>query len=392
MRPGIGVGICQNDLMATDTAPVARVTKTMLEAIDPLVDHAWLRPDGLLTGIAAQEAQAQGLALPLAGSATAFTSLEVLARGPQGIVSAFASLPRFRAWVSRLAPEPRPRIEAQLDRASEQRCHWAGLSLDRPLIMGIVNATPDSFYFGSGTDPQAAITLGRAMVAAGADIIDVGAESTRPGAAPVTEKEEAQRLEPVVRDLAAAGAVISVDTRHAKIMTAALSWGARAINDVSALGGDGSLDVVARSGAPVVLMHMRGEPDTMQHDPHYALASLDVADYLAERIARCEAAGIQRHRIVVDPGFGFGKTAEHNFEIMARLTLLHALGCGVLIGVSRKSTIGRISGGPPVEERLPGSLAGALQALRQGVQIVRVHDVAETKQAIAMWQAIAAGA
>jgi dihydropteroate synthase len=235
----------------------------------------------------------------------------------------------LRAWASRLDPPRRARIDAQLARASEQRCHWAGLALDRPLVMGIVNATPDSFYFGSGADPQAAIALGRAMIAAGADLIDIGAESTRPGAAAVSEDEELRRLEPVVRDLAAAGAVLSVDTRHAKVMAAALAWGARAINDVSALEGDGSLDTVARCGAPVVLMHMRGEPGSMQRDPRYALASLDVADYLAGRIARCEEAGIPRHRIVVDPGFGFGKTVEHNLEIMARLTLLHALGCGV---------------------------------------------------------------
>jgi dihydropteroate synthase len=175
-------------------------------------------------------------------------------------------------------------------------------------------------------------------------------------------------------------------------MAAALAWGARIINDVSALEGEGSLDIAAKTGAPVVIMHMRGEPGTMQHEPHYVLASLDVADYLAQRIAACEAAGIPRHRIVVDPGIGFGKTIAHNLEILARLALFHSLGCGVLIGVSRKSTIGRLSGGAPVEERLPGSIAGALQALRQGAQILRVHDVAETKQAVAIWQAIAEGA
>jgi dihydropteroate synthase len=258
--------------------------------------------------------------------------------------------------------------------------------------MGIVNATPDSFYQGNRGGAEASIALGRAMQEAGADIIDIGAESTRPGAATVSEAEELERLEPVVRALAASGAVISVDTRHAKVMAASLAWGARIINDVSALEGEGSLDVVAKTGAPVVIMHMRGEPGTMQRDPHYALASLDVADYLAQRVAACEAAGIPRHRIVVDPGIGFGKTLAHNLEILARLGLLHALGCGVLIGVSRKSSIGRLSGGAPADQRLPGSLAGALQALRQGAQILRVHDVAETKQAIAVWQAIAGGA
>lgn len=363
-----------------------------LSAIDAPAAALWLRPDALLTGAAARIAIADGLALPLAGSATAFTQVEVIARQGDRIATALAPIRDAQDWASRLDPARRARIEAQLAHASEARRLWAGLPLERPLVMGIVNATPDSFYIGTGADPQAAIALGQAMIAAGADLIDIGAESTRPGAAPVSEEEELRRLEPAVRGLAAAGAVLSVDTRHARVMSAALDWGARAINDVAALEGDGSLDAAARSGAPVILMHMRGEPGTMQQDPRYVLASIDVADYLAERIARCEAAGIPRHRICIDPGFGFGKTAAHNLEIMARLTLLHTLGCGVLIGLSRKSTIGRIGGGAAVEQRLPGSLAGALQALRQGVQILRVHDVAETKQAVAVWQAIAEGA
>jgi len=363
-----------------------------LEAIDAPASAMWLHPEALLTGAAARSAIAEGIALPLAGGNTAFAQLEVMARQGESVATTLAPVRRVEYWASQIDAARRERIEAQLARASEQRCHWAGLPLDRPLLMGIVNATPDSFYPGNRGTADAAVALGRAMHAAGADIIDIGAESTRPGADPVSEAEELQRLEPVVRGLAASGAVISVDTRHAQVMAASLAWGARIINDVSALEGEGSLDIVAKTGAPVVLMHMRGEPGTMQREPQYVLASLDVADYLAQRIAACEAAGIPRHRIVVDPGIGFGKTIAHNLEIMARLTLFHALGCGVLIGVSRKSTIGRLSAGAPVEERLPGSLAGALQALRQGVQILRVHDVAETKQAVAVWQAIAEGA
>jgi dihydropteroate synthase len=379
--------------MTTDIP--AGPTASTLEAIDAAA-AIWLRPEALLTGGAARAAIADGVAVPLAGSATAFSRVEVIARQGDSIVTALASVRRVQYWANRLDPPHRARIEAQLARASELRCHWAGLALDRPRIMGIVNVTPDSFYPGTGTggepDPGAAIALGRAMIAAGADMLDIGAESTRPGAAPVSEEEELRRLEPVVRGLAANGAVLSVDTRHAPVMEAALAWGARAINDVSALEGEGSLDLIARSGAPVVLMHMRGEPATMQQDPRYALASVDVAEYLAGRIARCEAAGIPRHRIAIDPGIGFGKTIAHNLEILARLTLFQTLGCGVLVGLSRKSTIGRVSGGAPVEQRLPGSLAGALQAARQGVQILRVHDVAETKQAVAVWQAIAEGA
>ena len=378
--------------MTSATLDGTRVATGTLETIDAPASAIWLRPDALLTGSAARRAIAQGMALPLAGGNSAFTQVEVLARQGDSVTAAFAPVRRMQYWASQLDEARRARIEAQLARVSEQRCHWAGLPLDRPLIMGIVNATPDSFYRGGSGDAEAAIALGRAMREAGADIIDIGAESTRPGAAPVSQDEELQRLEPVVRALATSGAVFSVDTRHAKVMAAAFAWGARIINDVSALEGEGSLDIAAKTGAPVVIMHMRGEPGTMQQDPHYVLASLDVADYLAQRVAACEAAGIPRHRIVVDPGIGFGKTIAHNLEILARLALFHALGCGVLIGVSRKSTIGRLSGGAPVEERLPGSIAGALQALRQGAQILRVHDVAETKQAVAIWQAIAEGA
>lgn len=370
----------------------AAITNTMLEAVDAVADSAWLRPVGLLTGRAAAQAQAQGLALPLAGGPPAFSMVEILARRDDAVLSALASLPRLRAWASRLQTEKRERIECHLARVSERRPGWAGLTLNRPLTMGIVNATPDSFYAGSRGGSEAAVALGRAMIEAGADIIDIGAESTRPGATPVSEDEELRRLEPVIHGLARGGTAISVDTRHAKVMEAAIAWGARIINDVTALEGDGSLGFAAQSGAAIILMHMRGEPDTMQREAHYALASLDVADYLAARVAACEAAGIPRHRIVVDPGIGFAKTLEHNLEILARLSLLHALGCGVLIGISRKSSIGRLAGGAPVEERLPGSLAGALAALRQGAQILRVHDVAETKQAVAVWQAIATGA
>ncbi|HXR86351.1 MAG TPA: dihydropteroate synthase [Stellaceae bacterium] len=376
----------------TERSDGARALTPALEAIDATASEIWLRPDALLTGGAARSAIAQGIALPLAGGNSAFTQIEVMGRQGGSVTAVLAPVRRVQYWASQLDELRRSRIETQLARASEPRCHWAGLPLDRPLIMGIVNATPDSFYRGSAGETEAAIARGRAMHGAGADIIDIGAESTRPGAAPVSEEEELRRLEPVVRALAEAGAVLSVDTRHAKVMAAALAWGARIINDVSALEGEGSLDTAAKTGAPVVLMHMRGEPGTMQRAPHYVSPSLDVADYLARRVAACEAAGIPRHRIVVDPGIGFGKTIAHNLEILARLTLLHTLGCGLLVGISRKSTIGRLSDGAPVEERLPGSIAGALQALRQGAQILRVHDVTDTKQAVAVWQAIAEGA
>jgi dihydropteroate synthase len=257
--------------------------------------------------------------------------------------------------------------------------------------MGILNVTPDSFSDGGDhLDAAAAIASGKAMLEAGADILDIGGESTRPGARPIDPAMEIDRIETVVRELANAGALISVDTRHAATMRASLAAGARIINDVSALAGDPeSLSVAARSEALVVLMHMLGDPTTMQTDPVYACAPLDILDFLEARIDACIAAGIPRGRIVVDPGIGFGKRLRHNLQIMSRLSLLHLTGCPILLGASRKSFIASaVDRGTPAKGRLPGSLAAALSALDQGVQILRVHDVAETWQAAEVWRGI----
>jgi len=250
--------------------------------------------------------------------------------------------------------------------------------------------TPDSFSDGGRhLDANAAIAHGTALLEAGAGIVDVGGESTRPGADAVPAEEELRRVLPVVRALAKAGGAVSIDTRRAAVMTAAVGEGARVINDVTALSGDDqSLAAAAKSGAGVVLMHMQGEPATMQDNPTYDDAALDVYDYLEARIAACERAGVARERIVVDPGIGFGKTKRHNAEILAQIALYHALGCGVLLGVSRKGFVAGASGGEPPDKRLPGSLAAALGAVGQGVQLLRVHDVAETRQALAVRDAI----
>ena len=365
--------------------------------LDPSFDIAaaylWLRPLALLSGAAARAARAEDRALPLAGGgAVAFTMVEALGRRPSGeIVAALGTIAELRRWAAERGAGMAARVARQLERLAAPRAAWAGLSLDRPLIMGIVNATPDSFSDGGEfVAPSRAIAHGRALAAAGADILDVGGELTRPGATPVAPEEELRRVEPVVRALAGAGFVVSIDTRHARTMAAATAAGARIINDVSALAGDGeSLAVAARSGAAIALMHMQGEPQTMQANPSYSLASLDVVEHLEARIAASAAAGIDRSRLVVDPGIGFGKRSAHNLELMARLGLLHALGCGVLLGISRKSLIAELHQAEP-KERIPGSLAGALQALAQGVQILRVHDVAETRQAVATWRAVAA--
>ncbi len=267
---------------------------------------------------------------------------------------------------------------------------FAGLALDRPLLMGIINVTPDSFSDGGeALDAGNALERGRAMVEAGAAILDVGGESTRPGADPVSEDDEMARVLPVVRGLADQGFVVSIDTRHAAVMEAATGEGARIINDVTALTCDPrSLEVAAASDAHLILMHMKGEPSTMQNDPRYEDAAREVFDYLAARVSACEAAGIDRRRIAVDPGIGFGKTLDHNTEILKRLELYRELGLPLVLGVSRKSLIASIARSEPPKARLPGSLAAALAGISRGASILRVHDVAETRQALEVWAAI----
>ena len=264
------------------------------------------------------------------------------------------------------------------------------IRLDQPQVMGIVNATPDSFSDGGQfADAPAAAAAGADMAADGAAIIDVGGESTRPGAKPVWEGDEIERIGPVIRQLAAGGAAVSVDTRKADVMTAALEAGARMINDVSALSyDDRSFGVVAAAGVPVVLMHHKGAPETMQDDPRYEDVLVEVYLWLEERIAAAEEAGIRRENILVDPGFGFGKNVGHNLEIMNGLALFHSLGCPVVVGASRKRTIGALSGEAPADQRLGGSIAFALKAVEQGAQLLRVHDVPETVQALRVWRGL----
>ncbi|MCW0232945.1 MAG: dihydropteroate synthase [Ferrovibrio sp.] len=265
------------------------------------------------------------------------------------------------------------------------------LAQSRPLVMGIVNVTDDSFS-GDGLkgDAAAAIARARAQVEAGADLVDLGAESTRPGAAPVPFQQEIQRLLPVIEALKreAPQVPISVDTRNAATMRAVAVSGAHLINDISALRGEGSLEAAVRSRLPVVLMHMQGEPGSMQQAPQYEDVVREVRDHLAARIAACRAAGIPRHRILLDPGIGFGKTVAHNLSLLRRLDALGALGYPLLVGVSRKSFIGAIAREPEAARRLPGSLAAALWSAQHGAKILRVHDVAETVQALAVWREI----
>lgn len=259
--------------------------------------------------------------------------------------------------------------------------------LDRPLIMGVVNVTPDSFSDGGVSfDPDDAIARAEQLVAEGADLLDVGGESTRPGAPDVPAEEELQRILPVVRTLAPRFAV-SVDTSKADVMREVLPLGVAMINDVRALREPGALDAVAASDAAVCLMHMRGSPRTMQDDPVYADVVAEVGDFLRERALAAEASGVARERIVIDPGFGFGKTVEHNLMLWRRLGVLRSLGWPILAGLSRKSLLGRITG-RPVDERMHASVAAALLAVQRGAGIVRVHDVAATRDALAVLRAV----
>ena len=324
----------------------------------------------------------------LAGGLTWFSAVELLA--VDGNKRAHAELVSVQQLEERLDDQ----LSAEWERLTGPRppleLGFRTIRLDQPQVMGIVNATPDSFSDGGQfADSAEAAAAGARMSEEGAAIIDVGGESTRPGAKPVWEGDEIERVVPVIRQLASGGAAVSIDTRKADVMTAALGAGARMVNDVSALTYDPrSADTVAAAAVPVVLMHHQGSPETMQKDPRYDDVVVEVFLWLEERIAAAEAAGIERSRILVDIGFGFGKAVGHNLELMNNLALFHSLGSPLVVGASRKRTIGALSNEAPADERLGGSIALALKAVEQGAQIIRVHDVAETVQALKVWRGL----
>jgi dihydropteroate synthase len=272
-------------------------------------------------------------------------------------------------------------------------CNGRPLKLDQPRICGILNLTPDSFSGdGLGGDVDAAVARGVAMVEEGADMLDVGAESTRPRAEPVSAGEELARAVPVIEALAKRVEVpISIDTSKHEVMRAAVSAGAGLINDVYALRCEGALDAAADLKVPVCLMHMQGEPRTMQEDPRYDDVVGEVHRFLAERVFACEMAGIDKRRVLVDPGFGFGKTLEHNLALLRALERFRGLAAGVFVGLSRKATIGALTDRAGGAARAAGSAAAALIAVQRGATIVRVHDVAVTRDTLAVWQAVHAG-
>lgn len=283
---------------------------------------------------------------------------------------------------------------AVLTRLTMARAGMAGLSFDAPQIMGILNVTPDSFSDGGQHyAPEAALVRTLQMVAEGAAIVDVGGESTRPGAAEVPVDQEISRTAPVIAAIRATRNVpVSIDTRKALVARAAHEAGASLVNDVAGFTFDPDLaPFCAKAGLPVCVMHAQGTPEIMQKDPRYDHVALDIYDYLESRILALAAIGIPRARIITDPGIGFGKTRAHNLTLLQNMSLFHGLGCPILLGASRKRFIGDISGVETAAERAPGSIAVALAGVAQGVQVLRVHDVAETRASLALWRAATGG-
>jgi dihydropteroate synthase len=323
----------------------------------------------------------------------AFTAMDVSVR-EDGACTQLGTVVRtaYEKDARGIAADLRRAIEDQLKAFAVAPQPFAGFT-GETVLMGVLNVTPDSFSDGGQHNTSAqAVAHAVALAEAGAAIIDVGGESTRPGAAPVVPEDEIARVVPVIKELAVRGLCVSIDTRHAAVMEAAIGAGAKIVNDITALEGDPrALSVVAKAGVPVILMHMQGEPQTMQNSPSYVWAPGDIYDYLAARIAACVAAGIPKHNIAVDPGIGFGKTDAHNAALFNHLPMFHGLGCKVVLGASRKGFIARMSQSEAPDQRLPGSLAAALHGAAQGVQIFRVHDVAETRQAFAVARRLGAG-
>lgn len=353
-----------------------------------MTDRLYLRPTGFVDAPFGYDGQV----LRLAGGLTFFAMMElILVRGGERVSQTLVSVQELESALASLPSEIQERARTTISRLTAPRTPLKlgarTIPFDQPQVMGILNVTPDSFSDGGAHRDPASHAMD--MLQAGAALVDVGGESTRPGAKPVWEGDEIERIRPVIELLAASGAAVSIDTRKAGVMDAALEAGATLVNDVSALSWDDrALEVVAKRGCPVILMHHQGAPETMQQDPRYEDVLIEVYDWLEARIATAVAAGIDRAKILIDPGIGFGKTLRHNLTLLNNLSLFHGLGCPILLGVSRKRSIGALSGEAAVDQRLGGSIAFATLAAAQGVQLHRVHDAFETIQALRIWRGL----
>ena len=363
-----------------------------------LPDRIYLRPCGLVPASAGLRAGPRTGdlfpgTLPLCGDGLFdFTAIELISR--RGASVSRRLRPLGDLWDADVNPALFPLHEC-LDRLTAPRRRIAGLRVDRPQLMGIVNVTPDSFSDGGQFATSAdAVAHGLRLIDEGASLIDVGGESTRPGSDETPLDTELARVLPVIEGLAnKSDALISIDTRKAEVARRALAAGAHMVNDITGMTHDPDMiGLAAEAGVPVVLMHALGDPKTMQDDPRYDDAPTDIYDYLGARIAALEAAGIRRERIIIDPGIGFGKTAVHNLQLIGSLALLHGLGCPLLLGASRKRFIGTLTQEPVAARRGAGSVGAALAGAAQGAQILRVHDVRETKAALDVFVACLAGA
>jgi dihydropteroate synthase len=346
----------------------------------------YLEPIGLLYGPVARDAIAFGGALPLAGGSIAFGAVRLWEGEPGNIKHAIVRTSTIQAIEEQ-------RVKELLDRITAPRASIAGVSMDGPRIMGIVNVTPDSFSDGGEHfEAGAAIAHAKALASGGADFIDIGGESTRPGAEPVTADEEFRRILPVLQGLTGLQTPISIDTRKPEVMREAAKVRADIINDVSALTYTSeSAAAAAELKKPVILMHAQGDPKTMQDNPTYRDVAVEVYDFLESRIEAAVAAGLPRDSLIADPGIGFGKTTGHNRSLLQSISLFHGLGVPLLTGISRKRSLQKVAAGGDLKEQHAPSVAAALDAVSQGVQIVRVHDLEPTRQALAVWKWLRGG-
>ena len=347
--------------------------------------RTWLQPIGITAFDPDDSDQ-----MPLAGGPYGFSQIDVINRIDDQVTVCRIAATDLIDLAAAGGEQAEARAKLILHRLTRPRKAYAGLDMAAWHIMGIINTTPDSFSDGGDHfSAKTALASAEQMMTDGAAILDIGGESTRPGADPVSHDEECRRILPVIEKLSAASHLISADTRHTNVMAEALSHGAHIINDVGGLRADGAVDLIAERQVPAMIMHMQGEPGNMQKNPQYLDAPTDIFDWLEDRIETAVSAGVKRGMIAIDPGFGFGKTPNHNMQIMQSISLFHGLGVPIVLGVSRKSTIAHFSKGEPAKERLAGSVALAALARQQGVQIFRVHDVAETHQALANTEALA---